>query len=230
MSNSTARKPQHLAYKLGIMIGLISLAVLLLPVYDKFHVRGPMNSGHDTLKCVSCHQDAPGSLRQQIQANLRYAFGQRERLADFGHQAVTNESCLDCHERPNDRHPVYRFLEPRFLKARENLSPQLCVSCHTEHKGRRVTRAELGYCVNCHKKTKLRKDPLDVPHDRLIALNRWESCLGCHDFHGNHLMKTPKAVEQIIPSEKIHAYFQGGASPYGDDRHYKAKKEVNHDE
>jgi len=48
---------------------------------------------------------------------------------------------------------------------------------------------------------------------------------GCHDFHGNHIMKTKKTVEQIIPAEKIRAYFQGGASPYGDDRHYKAKKE-----
>lgn len=229
MNKSVARKSQQQAYRLGIILGLLGLAVLLLPAYDHQHAHGPMNSGHDTLKCVSCHQDAPGGLRQQIQANLRYAFGQRERLADFGYQAVTNENCLGCHERPNDRHPVYRFLEPRFLKARETLRPQLCVSCHTEHKGKRVTRAEIGYCVNCHKLTKLRKDPLDVPHDRLIALNLWDSCLGCHDFHGNHIMKTKKTVEKIIPAEKVHAYFQCGASPYGDDRYYMAKKEVNHD-
>jgi hypothetical protein len=227
--NPSPRRPQHLAFALGIIIGLTGLAVLLLPAFDKFHVRGPMNSGHDTLKCASCHQDAPGSLRQQIQANLRYVLGLREHLADFGHQAVGNENCLACHERPNDRHPVYRFLEPRFLKARENLGPQSCVSCHAEHKGLRVTRAEIGYCVNCHKKTKLRKDPLDVPHDRLIALKRWETCLGCHDFHGNHIMKTSKTVERIIPADKIRAYFQGDASPYGEDRHYKAKKEANHD-
>jgi len=69
-----------------------------------------------------------------------------------------------------------------------------------------------------------------VPHDRLIALNRWESCLGCHDFHDNHIMKAPKTVEQIIPAEKIRAYFQGGTSPYGDERRYTAKKEVNYDE
>jgi hypothetical protein len=227
---AATRKPQDLAYKLGIMMGLIGLAILSLPAYDNYTSRGPMNSGHDTLKCKSCHQDAPGSLRQQIQANLRYVLKLRDQLADFSHQAVTNESCMDCHERPNDRHPVYRFLEPRFLKAREKLRPQLCVSCHTEHKGRRVTLAEIGYCVNCHKKTKLRKDPLDVPHDRLITLNRWESCLGCHDFHGNHIMETKKTVEDIIPAERIRAYFQGGPSPYGDDRHYKAKKEENNDE
>lgn len=227
--SATTRKPQYLAYALGIIIGVLGMAVLLTPANDKFHAHGPMNSGHETIKCESCHQDAPGSLRQQIQANLRYAFGQRERLADFGHQDVGNENCLDCHERPNDRHPVYRFLEPRFLKAREALRPQFCVSCHTEHKGQRVTRAEIGYCVSCHKKTKLRKDPLDVPHDRLIALKRWESCLGCHDFHGNHIMKTKKVVDQVIPTEKIRAYFRGGKSPYGEGRHFKAKKEVSHD-
>lgn len=230
MNKGTAtRKSQHRAYKLGIMIGLLGLAVLISPAYDKFHARGPMNVGHDSLRCESCHQDAPGTLRQQIQANLRYAFGFREHLADFGFQDVANENCLLCHERPNDRHPVYRFLEPRFLKARENLSPHLCVSCHTEHMGKRVTRTEIGYCVNCHKQTRLRKDPLDVPHDRLIVLERWETCLGCHDFHGNHIMKTTKTIEQIIPAEKIRAYFQGGESPYGDDRRYKAKKEVNND-
>jgi len=77
-SSPQARKPQHQAYKLGIIIGLVSLAVLLLPDYDNFHARGPMNSGHDTIKCESCHQDAPGSYRQQIQANLRYALGLRK--------------------------------------------------------------------------------------------------------------------------------------------------------
>lgn len=227
--NTATRKRQHLAYRLGIAVGLIGLAVLSSPGYDKFHVRGPMNSGHESLKCEACHQDAPGSLRQQIQANLRYALSLREHAADFGHKDVTNENCLACHERPNDRHPVYRFLEPRFLKAREALSPQFCVSCHAEHKGQRVTRTEIDYCVNCHKKTRLRKDPLDVPHERLIVLKRWESCLGCHDFHGNHLMKTAKTVAVIIPAEKIRAYFQGGASPYGTERRYKAKKEVDHD-
>lgn len=148
----------------------------------------------------------------QIIANLRYALGLRKRIAPFGHQTVSNENCLSRHERPNDRHLVYRFLEPRFLKARENLGPQQYVSCHTEHKKQRVTLSEIGYCVNCHKQTKLRKDPLDVPHDLLIALNHWESCLGCHDFHGNHIMKTSTTVEQIIPAEKIRAYFQGGLS------------------
>lgn len=224
------RKSQHQAYKLGTLVGFIGLVALLSPRFESWHVRGPMNSGHENVKCEFCHLEAPGTTRQQIQANLRYALGQREQLVDFGNQPVTNENCLSCHDRPNDRHPVYRFFEPRFLQARKNLSPQLCISCHTEHKGKRVTLSDTGYCVNCHKKTKLRHDPLDVPHDRLIVLKLWDSCLGCHDFHGNHIMDVPKTVEQLIDVEKIVTYFQGGPSPYGDELHYKAKKEPSHDQ
>lgn len=229
MDKKTAhpRKQQHLAYKLGVILGLLCLSLLLLPAYEELHASGTMNTGHDTVHCDACHQNADGSARQQIQANLRYFLGQRDVPADFGHQAVNNGNCLHCHDRPNDRHPVYRFFEPRFSKAREALHPEQCVSCHTEHKGQRVTQSDIGYCVNCHKKTKLRKDPLDVPHDQLIALKRWDSCLGCHDFHGNHIMKTATTVEQIIPPKKIRHYFQGGVSPYGDQLHYQAKKELN---
>ncbi len=223
------RKRQHRAYLLGVCLGLLGLMLLFLPGNEPFHVRGPMNTGHEKLKCASCHREAPGSLRQQIQANMRFIFGQRDRPADFSHLRVGNENCLHCHERPNDRHPVYRFLEPRFLKARQNLSPDRCISCHAEHNGRRVSLANIDYCQECHKKTRLRHDPVDVPHDKLIVLKRWESCLGCHDFHGNHIRQTPKTVDQIIPSEKIHAYFEGGLSPYGDERRFKAKKETGND-
>lgn len=225
----TKRKAKACAYGIGLIVGILALAALLLPISEKYHAYGPMNIGHDTLTCASCHQDAPGSLRQQLQANLRYVLGLRAHAADFGQQKTSNENCLNCHERPNDRHPVYRFLEPRFLKARLAINPQLCVSCHKEHQGQRVTRMPIGYCVNCHKKTKLRKDPLDVPHERLIALDQWDSCLGCHDFHGNHIRHSQKLTRLRIPPEKIHAYFQGGPSPYGNARHYKAKKEARDD-
>ena len=223
------RKRQHRAYLIGVCLGLVGMTLLFLPDYDRFHVPGPMNTGHEKVKCDSCHQEAPGTARQQIQANLQFVLARRERPADFGYRAVGNDNCLHCHQRPNDRHPVYRFLEPRFLKARENLSPELCVTCHAEHKGQRVTLAEIGYCSQCHKKTKLRKDPLDVAHDKLIVLQRWDSCLGCHDFHGNHIRQTPTKIDQIIPSEKIVTYFKGGASPYGDRRHYQAKKEAGNE-
>lgn len=223
--NANPRFRQYRAYKIGILIGIFVLGILVLPEYDNLHASGPMNTGHDALKCVSCHEKARGTLRQQIQANLRFILGRRENSADFVHFPVGNEQCLGCHVRPNDRHPVYRFLEPRFAKARANLSPHLCISCHAEHSGRRVSLTKIEYCQNCHKKTRLRKDPLDVTHVKLIELKLWSSCLGCHDFHGNHIMETPKKIKQIIPGEKIIAYFEGGSSPYGDKLRYKAKKE-----
>lgn len=220
------RKRQNLAYWLGACLGLAILMFNALPAGEQFHAKGPLNTGHETLSCAACHQNAAGSFRQQIQANLRYALGQRDAPVDFGRKPVGNEACLGCHERPNDRHPVYRFLEPRFAQARDKLRPHQCASCHAEHNGKRVTLAEIGYCVQCHKDTKLRKDPLDVSHADLIAGKRWDTCLGCHDFHGNHIMKTEKSVEKVFPPEKIRAYFDGGTSPYGSARHHKAKKEA----
>lgn len=185
-----------------------------------------MNTGHEDLKCKSCHKPAPGTVRQQLQANLRYVLGLRETAADFGQQDVGNEICLGCHDRPKDRHPVYRFLEPRFAKAREQIQPQFCISCHLEHQGKRVTREESGYCVNCHKETKLKKDPINISHEQLIAQDRWESCLGCHDFHGNHVMKTKRVVEEAWSPERVRAYFGGGPSPYPKELYYNAKKEA----
>lgn len=218
------RHRQNLAYLAGACLGLAVLAYSVLPAGEKLHAKGPMNTGHEKLACTGCHNHAPGSFRQQIQANLRYALGLRGTSAPFGRLPVGNQHCLACHERPNDRHPVYRFLEPRFAKVREELHPHACAACHAEHQGKRVTLAETGYCVHCHKETRLRKDPLDVSHEKLIALKRWDSCLGCHDFHGNHIMKTGKSVEKTIPVGEIRAYFEGGPSPYGDARFHKAKK------
>jgi hypothetical protein len=222
----TPRRWQNNAYLTGFCAGTAILAcIVALPGGEKFQAKGPMNTGHETLACSSCHRVSQGSFRQQIQANLRYALELRKTPVEFGRKPVGNEQCLDCHNRPNDRHPVYRFLEPRFAKTREALHPHRCVSCHAEHNNKRVTLADGGYCVNCHKDTKLKKDPLDVSHATLIEQKRWNSCLGCHDFHGNHIMKTERSVEKAIPSDKIRTYFDGGPSPYGTSLYYKSKKE-----
>jgi hypothetical protein len=220
------RKP--VAYRVGIAIGLSACVLLSTSAGERYLAHGPMNAGHEDIACEGCHRPAPGTLRQQIQAGIRFTLGLRGTPADFGYRPVGNESCLDCHERPNDRHPVYRFLEPRFAKAREAVRPHLCVACHAEHRGGRVTIAQLGYCENCHRETRLRKDPLDVSHAQLILLKLWDSCLRCHDFHGNHMRKAERTVEQLIPLETIRRYFDGGPSPYGEARYHKAKKEAGH--
>lgn len=210
---------------IGSIIGLAALIVLLLPGQEALHVRGPMNTGHDEVRCEHCHRPAPGTLRQQLQTKVRYLIGLRSAPADFGLQRVGNDRCLDCHDRPDDRHPVFRFTEPRFAEARAKLHPELCVSCHLEHRGVRVTLDRFTYCENCHKETRLKKDPVDISHEELITLKRWESCLGCHDFHGNHVMKTRRVVKEAVPAERILAYFKGGSSPYSETKHRRARKE-----
>jgi Cytochrome c3 len=223
--NTANRRRQNIGYATGILLGFGCFILLSLPEQQQLHARGPMNTGHENFKCVSCHKPAPGSIRQQIQASVNYWIGKRATQVDFGHRDVANEICLACHERPNDRHPVYRFVEPRFYKAREKLRPQFCISCHLEHQGRRVTLSDSSYCVTCHEETRLKNDPVDIPHEQLVRTDRWETCLGCHDFHGNHVMKTKTAVRKVWDSAKIQAYFEGGRSPYPRTVHHRAKTE-----
>jgi Cytochrome c3 len=227
--NTSKRYRQNIGYAAGVLLGLACVGLLLMPELERLHVRGPMNSGHENFRCKSCHKAAPGTVRQQIQASVNYWLDKRSTAVDFGHRDVTNDICLGCHDRPNDRHPVYRFLEPRFSKAREKLQPHLCTSCHLEHQGRRVTLKETTYCAVCHEETRLKKDPINVSHEQLIQADRWETCLGCHDFHGNHIMDTRTVVEQARDPAAIRAYFEGGPSPYPKALHRKAKKEEDLD-
>ena len=219
------RRFQNAGYLLGVLVGLICLFILFLPGQEHLHASGPMNTGHEELSCAACHKEARGSIRQQLQANVKYLLGLRETATDFARRAVTNNECWSCHERPNDRHPVFRFFEPRFAEARDNLQPQHCNSCHLEHQGKRVTLAGIGYCVHCHEDTRLKNDPITIPHETLIAQKNWDTCLGCHDFHGNHVMETETDVSKVFPVARIRSYFAGDASPYSNTRHHKAKKE-----
>ncbi len=199
----------------GLVVGAAVVMFLNLPGRERFHAPGPMNTGHATLACESCHQPAAGSIRQQLQTVARQWIGVEAAAVDLGFQQVTNDRCLACHERPDDRHPVFRFLEPRFAEARQQLRPEECSSCHREHAGVRVTLREGTYCASCHRDTKLENDPIDVPHRDLIANERWETCLGCHDFHGNHAQRAPHRLQDALTVDQVRTYFGGGASPYG---------------
>lgn len=175
---------------------------------EYFLMPGPSNVGHENLKCEDCHQSAEGSFRQKIQANTLFLLGMRTNSVDFGRKDVSNENCMTCHDKPDDRHPVYRFFEPRFKEVRQTLKPQYCISCHLEHCGKRVTLIDGEFCQSCHQKLVLKHDPISIPHEQLIQDKQWQTCLGCHDFHGNHIMETPKNLDQIISQERILEYFQ----------------------
>lgn len=219
------RTRQNVAFLCGLSLGLICLIVLIIPQGEKHLMPGPSNSGHQDVACRFCHLSATGTIRQQLQDITSYALGKRALATDFGFQAVTNEHCISCHKRPDDRHPVYRFFEPRYKEVRNSLKPQHCISCHQEHLGVRVTQQNIGYCVACHEKLVLKEDPLSISHQQLIREKKWSSCLGCHDFHGNHKMKTRTKVADVIDPAIIHHYFQGGKSPSSDQKYYKASKE-----
>lgn len=199
------------------------IIIFALPQNESMLSPGPMNPGHEEVACNECHLQADGSTRQQLQANLQYFLGNRAASVAIGHNPVNNADCLACHRRAKDNHPIFRFLEPRFSKARRDLAPHTCNSCHTEHRGRRVSMA-VDACKICHKKLVLKKEPLKISHKQLIKKKRWETCLGCHDFHGNHEMKTETDLQQILSSQRIEEYFKDSKSPYSKDKKYKAKK------
>jgi hypothetical protein len=232
------RRRQNIGLIFGLIAGTMLVLWLALPSNTRLHAPGLMNVGHEKLECEDCHLPTAGSLRQKLQADVRYWLGERESFVPLGHVPVTNEHCLECHERPNERHPVFRFFEPRFKKARAEIGAQYCVSCHREHTGVRVT-ADLRFCEVCHQNLNLKNDPLETPNDRLVSnddLNthkklvqtkRWQTCLGCHDFHGNHRMQTADSLEEVIKPKQINSYFKGARSPYSQNKYYKAKQKRN---
>ncbi|MDX2093374.1 MAG: cytochrome c3 family protein [Kofleriaceae bacterium] len=198
----------------GATAGLAIVLWLHAPGQAHLRAPGPMNPGHAELACDACHRPAPGTLRQQLQNAARDRLGLAAAPVDIGYRAVGNEECMQCHVRPDDRHPVYRFREPRFAAARAELHPEHCASCHREHAGARATASAQTACRTCHAELVVERDPLDVPHRALLAAGRWDSCLGCHDFHGNHGLVAPTRLEQALPASAVRAYLRAGPSPY----------------
>jgi len=200
---------------------LLSAVILLSGTGESLVSQGPMQAGHAEVACAQCHLPAPGTLRQQMQLNLRYSLGLAADHADFGYAKVSSEACLTCHQRPNERHPIYRFREPRFQKAVSEIDATTCLGCHGEHQDERVAVAPV-FCQSCHQDLDLKVDPLDVPHDRLIANKDWESCMGCHDFHGNHKAKPPTKRLEAHELDALLIYLKNGPNPYSETKLYQA--------
>jgi len=217
---SPLRQRQFLGGAIGVLIEIGIIIFLNLDSSEEYISLGPMNAGHNDLSCVTCHAHAKGNLMQQLQSNLESAIGVREHGVDFGTMDVTVQNCLQCHDRPNDRHPPHRFSEPRFKKAIANINTTTCITCHSEHNGERVTVASLDYCIHCHQDLKVEQDPVDISHETLIATKQWFTCIQCHDFHGNHRYKVPTKLKDTIPMSVIEVYLKGGKDPYGNDKKY----------
>jgi len=216
-------KRQKYAYSTALLSGTAILLFLIHPDNKTLHARGPMNTGHEKLKCIACHKPVKGSLRQRLQHNARYLIGKVKKPVSLGHSTVGNSECQQCHARPNDRHPIYRFSEPKFIKLRKTLAPHECNSCHKEHSALRVTN-KIDYCMHCHEELVINKDPIDIPHQALVKKENWDSCLGCHDYHGNHVRQAQNKLDQAFSKEIVINYFNKGESPYSDKKQYKTKR------
>jgi hypothetical protein len=219
---SPLRKRQFLGAVIGVIVSFLLVFILTLESSEQYVSIGPMNTGHQDLNCFSCHADAKGNLMQQIQSNISHLAGTRPESVDFGTKDVTVDNCLQCHERKNDRHPTYRFSEPRFKDAIKNIDATTCITCHKEHHDERVSVKSINYCMNCHQTLEVENDPLDISHKDLIAKKEWFTCIQCHDFHGNHRYNVPEKLSDTIPMTEIQEYFNGGKDPYGNDKKYTA--------
>jgi hypothetical protein len=209
-----AAKLRRVAYRGGAVTATVAALVVAVPATETWHAPGAMSPGHEPLGCVDCHVEAPGSVRQQVQQKVRFWLGAAHASAVFGTLPVDTQRCAECHERRADRHPVSRFLEPRFVEARAKAGAHRCAGCHVEHDGTRVS-AQPGLCQHCHQSLRLERDPLADSHASLVARAQWTSCLRCHDFHGNHRGTTPLTLNDAPSEAAIEDYFSMGRSPYG---------------
>ncbi len=214
---------RKIMYAVAIVLSLGILFFFSMPQADSLKLPGPMNTGHEQLACIECHVSVSGTTRQQIQNNVKYWIGLETNMVDFAYKIPGNKDCLACHDREDDQHPVYRFNEPKYTKVRKEIHPEKCLSCHKEHHGVRVT-SELTNCKSCHESLKLKHDPLDISHEILIKNKKWNTCLGCHDFHGNHKWEVPKKESHMILENTLKSYFKGANSPYGKETKSKAKE------
>lgn len=203
---------------------LICMLIFFSPVHSHLLNPGAMMPGHGNIACTSCHQPAPGSIRQQLQATIAFRLGQRANDAHLGLSPPTDRDCLSCHARGKDRHPIARFREPRFAVALAQVNARSCLGCHTEHTGQRVSKGSK-FCAACHGDIALRVDPLDISHAQLAKGGLWNTCLGCHDFHGNHRHTTQTRISDRFPLTEIVDYLRAGPAPYGSAKPYQAREQ-----
>lgn len=199
----------------ALVVSAVTVAVLRTPSNERLSSPGGAADHHGALSCDQCHQAAPGTTRQQIQANLRAWIGLREGGAPLCTDPVDNRDCLACHDNRADAHPVHLFMEPRFEAARSAIHPESCRSCHSEHETR-LTSITGSFCVHCHEDLELREDPATPTHASLVEAERFDTCLQCHDYHGSHSNETPTRLVDAPPLSTITSYLAGeDVRPYG---------------
>ena len=67
---ATRRIRPNIGLTVGGIIGTSCVLLLALNIGERFLVPGPINVGHQNLRCEFCHQTAAGTFRQQRQAKV----------------------------------------------------------------------------------------------------------------------------------------------------------------
>ncbi len=214
MALPSARVVRVLA--LSALAPAVALAALVLwaKPFRSAVAHGPLITAHAGVDCQKCHLTAPGSIRQQLQAQVKYALGYRKKAVDFGYSKVRSSQCLSCHSSPNDRHPIYRFREPRFATAVKEVNATSCLGCHSEHRSSFLSTSTT-FCSTCHEDLIVKSDPIEITHKSLIEDAQWDSCISCHGYHGNHIFSAPKRMADRIPSQEIQEYLHGERLVFG---------------
>ncbi len=208
--------PRKAPLWIGALLSLTLLAAFNTPQQEQFLSPGGDREMHEGMRCDQCHESAPGTIRQQVQANLQHWLGFRNNGASFITEAVDSVDCQDCHEMPNNRHPYHRFAHSEYFDLRAILGQHECSGCHDHHSSANIVPS-MDFCMHCHRVWGDKKDTITPRHTTLIAEERWETCLQCHDFHGNHDYSAPLLLTEALSVEQIQDYLDGNApAPYGD--------------
>lgn len=222
-----SRRGRAATVSMALITAALSMGFWVFPPGVGLRSKGPMNTSHESLECKACHKEAEGTFRQQLGHNARTLLG----LHGFdwvpvGFAEVDNAACISCHDRPDDLHPTARFMEMRFAEQRLTLGAHECTGCHGEHEGVRVANVGLGFCRECHSDLEVSFDPIQPSHAVLIEEDEWETCMQCHDFHGNHVAEVPKRLTDAIDRQSLLDYLKGGPDPYGTAKNHTATEDI----
>ena len=198
----------------GLIVTVTLITAFNSPEQEQLLSPGGDREMHEGMACEQCHQETPGTLRQQVQANVHHWLGFRESGVGFITDPVGSEDCQDCHEMPGNLHPIHRFAHSEYFELREILGQHECSGCHDHHSPVNVVHS-MTFCMHCHETWGNKPDTITPRHTTLIAEERWETCLQCHEFHGSRGHQEPTLLSEAFSVEQIQQYLDGNQpAPY----------------
>ena len=157
---------------ISLRTAIITLCILLLGwlgsafafEQQSIFLPGETSEGHYLFEasCASCHE---------------------------GFKAVSNETCLRCHEAEmaTDAHGPKKFRDPRWAADLDKLEALTCTTCHNEHVHifDRGVNLQPDLCMTCHQG--IIEGDLKS-HTDFTADGCWTA--GCHNYHDHRTIST----------------------------------------